>query len=303
MQKQPTSTAPEWTIAKLLKWTTSYFNTHNIDSPRAAAEILLAHVLNSSRIDLYMRYDQPLSPNELKHFKTLIRRRIDREPVAYIVGFKEFWSMDLAVSRDVLIPRPETECLVEAALPLLAEYTGQDSDFKVMRVLELGTGSGAVVLALAAHRKEHLYLAADCSIKSVQVAAENARRHGLQEKIHFICGDWLTPLNSRRDRLDMILSNPPYIQSRVIEQLQPEIFKYEPRLALDGGLDGLVCLRQIIANAHQYLKPQGHLLLEIGHDQSAQVAAIIDSCNQYEGVVFRKDYSGYDRVVLMRKKA
>ena len=302
MRNQPTSTAPEWTIAKLLKWTTSYFNTHDIDSPRAAAEILLAHVLNLSRIDLYLRYDQPLNPSELMRFKALIKRRINREPVAYIVGVKEFWSMDLAVSRDVLIPRPETECLVEAAMPLLAEGTGQDASFKVMRILELGTGSGAVVLALAAHRKEHLYFAADCSVKSVELAAENAKRYGLEEKIQWFCGDWLAPLNNRRHRLDMILSNPPYIQSQVIEQLQPEIFKYEPRVALDGGPDGLYCLRHIIANAHQYLVPQGNLLLEIGHDQKAEVATMIDSCKHYEGVVFKKDYSGYDRVVLMRKR-
>jgi release factor glutamine methyltransferase len=303
MQNQPTSTTPEWTIAKLLKWTTSYFDSHDIDSPRAAAEILLAHVLNLSRIDLYLRYDQPLNPSELTRFKALIKRRINREPVAYIVGVKEFWSMDLTVSRDVLIPRPETECLVEAALAVLAENKRQGSSFKTMRILELGTGSGAVVLALAAHCKEPLFFAADCSVKSVELAAENTKRHGFEEKIQLFCGDWLAPLNNRRSRLDMILSNPPYIQSQVIEQLQPEIFKYEPRVALDGGPDGLYCLRHIISNAHEHLVPKGYLLLEIGHDQKAEVTTIIDSCVYYEGVVFKKDYSGYDRVVQMRKKA
>ncbi|MGD8771007.1 MAG: peptide chain release factor N(5)-glutamine methyltransferase, partial [Desulfobacterales bacterium] len=126
MQNQPKSRDPEWTIIKLLKWTTSYFKSHDIDSPRSTAEILLAHVLKLKRIDLYLRYDQPLSLNELSKFKVLIKRRIEREPVAYILGVKEFWSMDFAITKDVLIPRPETECLVEAALSLLPEDNSYD---------------------------------------------------------------------------------------------------------------------------------------------------------------------------------
>ena len=222
MQNQPKSKDPEWTILKLLKWTTSYFKSHNVDSPRATAEILLAHVLKRKRIDLYLRYDQPLYSNELSQFRALIKRRIKKEPVAYIVGFKEFWSMDFAVTEDVLIPRPETERLVEAALGLLLEYSSSDSNQKPGQILELGTGCGAVILALASLRPKHLFFASDRSIKAVGLAKKNAKHHGLDRAINFFCADWFRPLNDERHQFDMIISNPPYIPTWVIGQLQPE---------------------------------------------------------------------------------
>lgn len=297
------SSDPEWTIVKLLEWTTSYFKSHNIDSPRATAEILLAHILKIERIDLYLRYDQPLNSSELVRFKALIKRRLNREPVAYITGSKEFWSFNFAVTKDVLIPRPETECLVEAALALLSAAPNYNSKFKTKRVLELGTGSGAVIIALALQQPEHCYFASDCSVDAVALARKNAGRHGFDRKICFFCGDWLTPLAPGGIRFDMIISNPPYIETHVLGRLQPEIFEYEPMTALDGGPDGLCCLKLIIEDAHHFLKAHGSLLLEIGHDQKTKVAEIIAACGQYEDVVFRKDYSGYDRVVQMRKKS
>ncbi len=302
MQNQPKSRDPEWTIIKLLKWTTSYFKSHDIDSPRSTAEILLAHVLELKRIDLYLRYDQPLCINELSKFKVSIKRRIEREPVAYIVGVKEFWSMDLAVTKDALIPRPETECLVEAALSLLPEdnsYIGKPSP---KSILELGTGSGAVILAIAFMRPKYIYFASDRSVKAIKLARQNSKRHGLDTAVSFFCADWFTPLNSEKKRFDMIISNPPYVQTRVIGRLQPEIYKYEPISALDGDRDGLFCLRHIINTAHGYLNRKGSLLLEIGHDQKNDVRNIIDQCGNYEHVLFKKDYSGYDRVVRMKKK-
>lgn len=313
MQSHSQLSAPEWTILKLLKWSTSYFQSHNIDSPRAAAEILLAHALNLKRIDLYLRYDQPLCSNELAVFKSLIQRRLTKEPVAYIVGVKEFYSMDIAVTSDVLIPRPETEHLVEAAIALLPDNSGSDLNFEKKRILELGTGSGAAVLALVSQRPEHIYFASDCSIKAVETAKRNARRHNLDSKIYFFACDWFAPLkdhirpfqpldHSTTRSFDMIISNPPYIQTLAISRLQPEIFKYEPVMALDGGEDGLCCLRHIIGNAHDYLQPGGSLLLEIGYDQENEVRKIIDSNGNYEQVVFIKDYSGNYRVVQMKKK-
>lgn len=302
MQKHKASTAFEWTIAKLLTWTTSYFKNHRIDSPRATAEILLAHTLNIERLDLYLRFDQPLTLEELKRFKVLIKRRVQSEPVAYIIGVRGFWSMDLAVTGDVLIPRPETECLVEEALSILPEDAGPGAASGPQRVLDLGTGSGAIVLALAAHRPDHVFFAGDRSLKAVRLAFENAVRHRLGKTVTFFCGDWLMPLSEHRCRFDMIVSNPPYVPSRTIDRLQPEIFKYEPRNALDGGEDGLDSLRRIIGDAHRFMAPGGNLLLEIGHDQKAGVSGIIDECGAYEDVVFKKDYSGYDRVVRMRKK-
>jgi release factor glutamine methyltransferase len=302
MQNRQASIDPEWTIIKLLKWATSYFNSHNIDSPRSEAEILLSHALKLRRIDLYLRYDQPLYSDDLNRFKELIKRRINREPVAYIVGTKEFWSMDFAVTKDVLIPRPETEFLVEAASDLLPKESTSDSVLTPKRILELGTGSGAVILSLASMRPRHQFFATDRIWAATRLAQKNAIRHGLESTVKFICGDWFEPFNPKRPAFDMIISNPPYVPSRLIGGLQAEITGYEPISALDGGEDGLSCLTQIIDHAHLYLRARGNLLLEIGHDQKNGVEKIVDQCAKYEHIVYTKDYSGYDRVIQMRKK-
>ena len=302
MQNQPTSTDPEWTIIKLLKWTTSYFESRDIDDPRIEAEILLAHALQLQRIDLYLQYDQPLSINELSRFKDLIKRRINREPVAYIVGRKEFWSMDFMVTKDVLIPRPDTEFLVETAINLLPQDSASHPNLTPKRILELGTGSGAVVLALASMRPCHLFFACDRITGAVKLAKQNVKHHGFESRVSFICADWFGPFKDKRPAFDMIVSNPPYVPRQIIEKLQPEIVRYEPISALDGGEDGLSCLKHIINNAHFYLRQKGHLLLEIGHDQRDAVQRIVDQCVEYENVAYTKDYSGYDRVVQMRKR-
>lgn len=296
MQNHPKSEFPEWTIIKLLRWTTSYFKSHDIDSPRSTAEILLAHTLGLKRIDLYLRYDQPLTVDELLLFKTYIKRRINREPVAYIVGAREFWSMDLVVTKDILIPRPETECLVESALSFPELGPGPK------RILELGTGSGAIILALASERPEYIYFASDSSVEAVKLAFMNAKIHHLDGKINFFAGDWLEPLKNSGKLFDMIISNPPYIRTFDIPDLQPEIYKYEPLIALDGGKYGLDSIKRIIFEAHAFLVQKGILLLEIGHDQKEQTKEIIDYCGNYEDIVFKKDYSGHYRMVCMRNK-
>ena len=299
MQNQTKRRLPEWTIIKLVQWATTYFSNHDIDSPRATAEILLAHVLNTRRIDLYLRYDQPLIPAELERFKALIKRRLNREPVAYILESKEFWSMDLQVTRDVLIPRPETECLVEKALELLA----LDSNPESKLILELGTGCGAVILALASENPRHAYWATDISISAIRIARQNARLNDLDGKVHFIIGDWFAPLRSQPGLFDLIVSNPPYIKSEDLTRLQPEIHAYEPFLALDGAADGLHCLRHIIQSAYLFLNPRGVIILEIGHDQKAPLKQMVAECSQYEEVDFYQDYSGYDRILQIKKKA
>jgi release factor glutamine methyltransferase len=284
---------------KLLQWAAAYFKRHDIDSPRATAEILLSHALAANRIDLYLHYDQPLNADELNRFKALIKRRIKREPVAYILGHKEFWTLDLEVSPEVLIPRPETECLLERALENLAAVT--DSGRK--HILELGTGSGAILLALASEKPRHTYWGTDISAGAIRVAQRNAIRHGLAERMCFMIADWFAPFAARGNVFDMIVSNPPYIKTGDLEQLQPEIKTFEPLVALDGSADGLRCLRHIIQSAHLYLKPGGRLILEMGHDQKTPLTQIIDRCGQYEDVSFYMDYSGYDRIVAMRKNA
>jgi release factor glutamine methyltransferase len=299
MQKPAASKGPEWTILKLLEWTTAYFKSHAIESPRAAAELLLAHVLRLKRVDLYVRYDQPLIAAELQQYKSLIKRRVDREPVAYILGTKEFWSLDFAVTRDVLIPRPETECLVETALARL----DQEPQPGARCIMDLGTGSGAVVLALAAEQPQHRFFASDISLKAIELARQNARSQGMAEKIHFLCGHWLQPLHSRTPVFDMIVSNPPYIKHAALDGLQPEIFLYEPLTALDGGQSGLRYLKQIIVAAHPHLKTGGSLLLEIGHDQQKAVFDVCRDVGRYENIRCVKDYSGYDRVVVMEKRS
>jgi release factor glutamine methyltransferase len=290
--------AGQWTIIKLIRWATSYLNSHDIDSPRATGEILLAHALHLKRIDLYLKYDQPLVAEELQAFKALIKRRVRREPVAYILGVKEFWSLELAVDANVLIPRPETECVVEAALDLMSKKSPRAP----LRILDLGTGSGAIVLALASQQPRHIYFAVDRFQPAVELARRNAARHNLGQNIQFFVGDWLASITEAAPGFDLIVSNPPYIPRRVISGLQPEIHRYEPLAALDGDMDGLACYRDIIGSAHCHLNPAGVLVLEIGHEQREDIRQIAADSDRYEGFSCTKDYSGYDRVVAMRKR-
>ena len=299
MQNPPGPREAEWTILNLLKWATGYFTSHGIDSPRSTAEILLATLLNLKRIDLYLRYDQPLLKSELSEFKSLIKRRVNREPVAYIIGKKEFWSLDLEVNPNVLIPRPDTETLVEAALSCLGPVDSPPDS--AGQVLELGTGSGAIVLALASERPAYRYVATDISMKAIGIAQINARRHQLASVVQFVAGNWLDPFSPNEPVFEMILSNPPYIPSEDIAGLQPEVNRFEPLLALDGRSDGLHAIRQIIFSAHPLLKPQGVLLLEMGFNQQEAVIQLIQHCGHYLPIQIIKDYAGHDRVVVMYK--
>ncbi len=292
------SKSSEWNILRLLKWSTTYFQSHDIESARATAEILLSHILNMERIALYVHYDKPLTQKELFEYKKLIKRRVKREPVAYIVGKKEFWSIDLDVSEAVLIPRPDTECLVEKVLALLAQYP----DGKPQSILEMGTGSGAICIAVASEKPQHVYYALDCSEKALTIAKQNAKKNGLGDTIQLFCSQWFESIKGSHVQFEMIISNPPYIKRNTIKTLQPEVSIYEPSLALDGGDDGLDDIRYIICNATKYLNPQGYLLLEFGYDQKAAIKNIIEATELYESVAFFKDYGGNDRVVQMKKK-
>ncbi len=285
----------DWKILELLKWATGYFGEHDIDSPRSTAEILLAYTLAVQRIDLYLRYDQPLNDTELAAFKGLIKRRVAREPVAYIVGQKEFWGLDFKVGPGTLIPRPETEHLVEAALEVI-QAADRPAPWKI---LELGTGSGAVVTALAKEQPEQRYFASDRSVTTLQRACRNAAANGLAAEIHFFSGNWFTPLSPVNCRFDMVVSNPPYIETATIQTLQPEITRFEPLAALDGGADGLGCIRRILDAAPKYMAPGGCLILETGNNQHPAIEKLVTRHPEYARVEFSKDYSGYDRIARL----
>lgn len=294
MQTPSKANPPPWTILSLLQWTADYFKTRGVESPRTGAEILLAETLGCERIDLYVRFDQPLNEAELARFKAAIKRRVRGEPVAYITGKQGFWTLDLKVCESVLIPRPETETLVEAALALLPS----DGAANPRRVLDLGTGSGAIALALAAERPGHHYSASDRSREALGQAKLNAG----PSRVDFFCGDWFDPVRPGA-AFDLILSNPPYIPSGEIDGLQVEVRTYEPRLALDGGRDGLSALRRLIREAPEHLVDGGHLLLEIGWDQGPAVKTIIQETGAYDRPIIQKDDAGRDRVALVRKRA
>ncbi|MCU0602571.1 MAG: peptide chain release factor N(5)-glutamine methyltransferase [Desulfobacterales bacterium] len=266
-------------MLKVLQWAAPYLAARGIDSPRATAEILLAHALHTERVQLYVHHDQPLEPVELAAFKQLLRRRLRREPVAYIVGWKGFWTLELTVTPEVLIPRPETEGLVEAALAALNALPHG----RTARVLDLGTGSGAIVLALAAEAPGHRYFASDISPAAIAVARRNAEAAGVSDRVFFWAADWFSALQPVRG-------------------VFAEIARYEPRQALDGDADGLRSHRAIVAAAHRHLAPGGRLLLEIGCDQGRAVQQIIEPSGRYVGFQCTKDYSGRERVVSVRKK-
>ena len=285
-----------WTISKLIAWTCDYFLGRGIDSPRLTAELLLSHSLGLKRLDLYLQHDKPLSQEELAHFKSLIKRRADREPVAYITGSKGFWTLDLDVTPDVLIPRPDTECLVESAIQVIPATNGEEP----MHILDLGTGSGAIILSIATERPENRYYAVDISEKALQLARKNRDKNGIKAPVFFMRGAWFGPF-VKKQLFHIIVSNPPYIPRADIAHLEPEITRYEPMLALDGDMDGLSCIRHILAEAPFYLKEGGWLMMETGFDQKPAVMEIAESCGCYEQIEYVKDAGGHDRVVAMRK--
>ena len=287
-----------WTILKILNWTTDYFKRHAIESPRIDAEILLSHTLGCQRIDLYVRHDQPLNDEELARFKRLIRRRAAFEPVAYITGVKEFWSLSFEVTPDVLIPRPDTERLVEAAI----EYLATDNSAQSARVLELGIGSGAITISVAHELGAGRYWAMDRSLPAIRVARNNAVRNEVANRIHFLVGDWFSPLSTESALFDLIVANPPYIPSSDINHLAEDIKRFEPLSALDGGPDGLEDISAILERSHRHMLPGGVVLMEIGYDQKKAVQQYARQIDAYSSIQFLKDYGGNDRVAVVTKK-
>lgn len=280
-----------WTVLKVLKWTTEYFREKEIENPRLEAEVLLAHLLGVDRVGLYLTYDKPIKEEELKAYREMIQRRTAWEPIAYILGYKEFWSLRFKVSPECLIPRPETEHLVEEVLRTGGQLKPP------LRMLEIGTGCGAVAIVLAKELKDTQIVATDISPHALALAQENARAQGVEEKIKFIHGD-LFP--SGEVPFCLIVSNPPYIPTEEILQLAPEVRDYEPLTALEGGEDGMRFFREIARGAADFLIEGGWLLLEMGKGQALQVANTIER-EGFTHVELVPDYAGVKRVVKAKR--
>lgn len=304
---------PTWTILAVLQWTTRYFQDKGVSEPRASAEVLLAHVLGVSRLELYLRHDQPLTPEELAAYKALIRRRVQGEPTAYLTGHKEFWSLDFLVTPATLIPRPETELLVESLLEVLkskgppgrasiAPETGPPEGANPPLGLEVGVGSGAVIIALARELPQWRWLGVELSAQALEVARTNAVRLGVAERVRFLQGNLFQALRPG-PRFQAIAANLPYIPARDWESLPVEVRRYEPREALWGGEDGLALLQPFCQEAHQFLAPGGWLALEVGQGQAEGVRALLANTQAHEKITVLRDYQGIQRVVRARRRS
>lgn len=284
----------QWTIKELLRVTAEYLQGKGVDSPRLSSEVLLAHLLQVDRIRLYLDPEKPLQDDELAAYRVLVRRRANREPLQHITGFQEFWSADFAVGPEVLIPRPESELLVEQAIETMGANP-PDRNPKPF-FLDLGTGSGALIISLGREFPEASLCATDISMEAIRIARENARKHRLGERIEFVCGDLFTPFKPRVSPFDLVLTNPPYVASEVLDTLMPEI-RFEPRVALDGGPGGMRYIERIIPDAADFIRPGGWLLVEMDPSQIPTALELIERTGRYRHAKAVKDYSRRLRIV------
>ncbi len=281
-----------WTVLDLLQWTRDHFRSRGIETPRLDAECLLAFSLGVDRLRLYMEFDKPVSRAERSGYRDLVRRRADeRVPVAQLVGRKEFWSLPLRVTADVLVPRSDTETLVAVALDLLP-----DRDAEV-RVLDVGTGSGAVALAIASERPKARVTATDVSAPSLEVARSNAAELGLADRMRFLQGPHFEPVAG--ERFDLVVSNPPYVAETLRDRLPPEL-AHEPPGALFAGPDGLAVLRVLAAGVGEVMESGAGAAFEVSPEQAPQV---VDWCREAGllDVTGVRDLGGRARVVWARK--
>jgi release factor glutamine methyltransferase len=278
-----------WTILEILQWTTNYFREKEIQSPRLTAEVLLAHTLHQDRMSLYVHHDQPLEAEERSRFKALVKQRVQGTPTQYLTSKQEFWSLEFQVTPDVLIPRPETEHLVEAAINVAAQ-------FPQPAIVDVGTGSGNVAISLKKEIPHAEVYASDISEAALEIARRNAGNllNG-EDRIILRHGDLLQPFSG--STFDLIISNPPYVSAAEYETLSGEIREHEPKLALYAGEEGLDVYRKLIPQAQSYLNPHGYVLVEIGYGQKDAVVGIFEE-HEFAILDIIKDYAGIDRVVV-----
>lgn len=289
-----TATEKVWTLGELLDWTAKHLvGKPHIESPRLDAEVLLAHVAGGKRIDLYgIRHGEVASPEVRQQYKDLIRRRLEGCPVAYLVGRKEFYGLELKVTSAVLIPRPDTEHVVIECLKLAKPMDKP-------RIVDIGAGSGAIAIAIAKHHPTADVTAIDKSEDTLKIAKENAAKHGV-ERIRFLHGDLLAPL-AADERFDFIVSNPPYIADEEMAKLPIGVRQHEPKEALQGGPGGFVVFDRLIAEAKSRLLPGGYLIVEIGTAQEQPARERLIALGAVELLPTIHDFSGHPRVIIARR--
>jgi len=282
----------EWMVQDLLSWTKSHFESLGISEPRLEAEVLLAHALKLDRLGLYVQHDRPANQEERACYRDMVKRRVQGEPAAYITGQREFMSLPFVVDRRVLIPRPDTEILVEESIRLLRGYKGE------VKVLDVGTGSGAIAISIARYVSQAVVYGVDISQDALEVAQTNAIQNGVETRVFFSSSDLLE--NVPGGPFQLIAANLPYVPSEKMKNLPKEIREYEPWGALDGGPDGLVFYKRLIPQAFDHLSEPGFLMLEVG--DSAQAEELCQYAgDSWSGYYVLKDLGHRDRVLVLKK--
>lgn len=286
------------TILKARQWGINRLRESGVDGPRLDAEVLLAHCLQIDRVKLYFLYDKIIDRENWESYTKCIERRVKREPVAYITGYKEFRSLSFKLTPDVLIPRPETEILVEETLKECALIRKNRNS---LRILELGTGSGIIAVSLSKEIEHLSIIATDISLEVLKIAKENARLHREDSKINFLVGEFLRAIKIKENHIDFVVSNPPYLSASDLKDLQPEIKEYELIDSLLGGEDGLDFYRKIVPDVSKLLRYEGWLILEVGMGQADRVSGMIKKTGEFKKIEIVKDLSGIPRVVKAQK--
>ena len=279
-----------WTIQRILSWSQQYFQKHLVPDPRLSAELLLAGVLKLKRLELYLQFERILTADELSRYRGFIQRRITFEPVQYILGEQEFMGLTFSVSPEVLIPRPETELLVETVLKDIKQLTSDSP-----KIVDIGTGSGAIAISLAHFCPQGRIMAVDNSEKAIQIARANAGKIGTSN-ISFFLLDVGSDSFESLGTADIVVSNPPYISQSHYQDLHPQVRNFEPVQALLGGMDGLDFYRKLLSRLPEILNSGGRIYLEIGYDQQAEIEKLLIN-QQFKEITFIKDYQNINRIV------
>ncbi len=291
-QHKNTDNSPLWTTRRLLNWTTQFLQSKNVDSPRLAAELLLAEILELPRIKLYMELDRPASPLERAAYRELVEQAAKHEPVQYLIGKAAFFSSDFIVNKHVLIPRPSTETLVQHVIQHSRLATGFDNPL----IADIGTGSGCIAISLAKHIQGSHIIATDISAEALEIAQNNAKIHSVNDQIEFRRGPLFEPLQN--SRFAFIISNPPYISDAEWQQVAPNVRDYEPTSALRAGTDGLDIIKPLIQNAHNYLQTPSQLVIEIAASQKKTVLDLARNAQSLTDPHVIADAQGFDRMLI-----